>query len=118
MESWSKLTAFANDTRLSIVDAAKQAAAIRFRPIIMTSLAFMLGILPLAFATGVGSASRNSMGTAVFGGMLVSTVLNLLLVPVLYISIITIQERTKSIRNRLRGHKTEAPQNVDSTTLQ
>jgi HAE1 family hydrophobic/amphiphilic exporter-1 len=89
---------FANQLRekgFSIVDAAKQAAAIRFRPIIMTSLAFILGIFPLVVATGAGSASRNSMGTAVFGGMIVSTLFNLLLIPVLYITVMTIRENFK-----------------------
>lgn len=94
---------FANQLRekgFSITDAAVKAAAIRFRPIIMTSLAFILGISPLVFATGAGSASRNSMGTAVAGGMIVSTVLNLFLIPVLYIVIITFKENFN--RNRLR----------------
>jgi hydrophobic/amphiphilic exporter-1 (mainly G- bacteria), HAE1 family len=70
---------------LPIVDAAVQAARIRLRPILMTSFAFILGVLPLVFATGAGSASRNSVGTTVFGGMIVSTVLNLFFIPVLYV---------------------------------
>lgn len=86
---------FANQLReqgLSIVDAAMQAASIRFRPIMMTSLSFILGIFPLVVASGAGSAARHSMGTAVFGGMVVSTILNLLIVPVLYILIISLRE--------------------------
>ena len=70
---------------LSVTDAAIQAAKIRLRPILMTSFAFILGVLPLVFATGAGSASRNSVGTAVFGGMIVSTILNLFFIPVLYV---------------------------------
>ena len=70
---------------LSIPDAAVQAARIRLRPILMTSFAFILGVLPLVFATGAGSASRNSVGTTVFGGMIFSTVLNLFFIPVLYV---------------------------------
>jgi HAE1 family hydrophobic/amphiphilic exporter-1 len=77
----------------SIVDAAREAAAIRLRPILMTSLAFILGVLPLLFAEGAGQASRHSLGTAVFGGMIVSTLLNLYFIPVLYIVIETWRER-------------------------
>ena len=92
---------FANQLReqgLQIVEAVSQAAIIRFRPIVMTSLACILGILPLVLATGAGSASRKTMGTAVFGGMIVSTILNLLLVPVLYILITSFQEKIKQNR--------------------
>ncbi len=78
---------FANqlqDEGLDPVAAVMQAAEIRLRPILMTSFAFILGIFPLAVATGAGAASRVSLGTAVLGGMLVSTFLNLVVVPVLY----------------------------------
>ena len=75
---------------LSIVDAAVEAARIRLRPILMTSLAFILGVLPLVFATGAGQAGRHSVGTAVFGGMLVSTFLNLVFIPVLYVVVRTL----------------------------
>jgi HAE1 family hydrophobic/amphiphilic exporter-1 len=95
---------FANQLReqgFTIKDAAVQAAAIRFRPIIMTSLAFVLGISPLVFASGAGSAARNSMGTAVAGGMIVSTTLNLFLVPVLYILIISLKEKYSNKRARI-----------------
>jgi len=51
----------------------------------MTSIAFILGVLPLVFATGAGSAGRHSVGTTVFGGMIISTFLNLFIIPVLYI---------------------------------
>ena len=64
--------------------------AIRLRPILMTSLAFILGVLPLVFATGAGRIARNSVGTAVAGGMLVSTFLNLIFIPVLYVVVRTI----------------------------
>ncbi|MEO7134194.1 MAG: multidrug efflux RND transporter permease subunit [Vicinamibacterales bacterium] len=72
---------------LSIVDAAIESARIRLRPILMTSFAFILGVLPLAFATGAGAASRNSVGTAVAGGMLASTFLSIIFIPVLYVVI-------------------------------
>ncbi|MGC2697013.1 MAG: multidrug efflux RND transporter permease subunit [Candidatus Angelobacter sp.] len=70
---------------LGLVDAAIEAARLRLRPILMTSIAFILGVLPLVFATGAGAAGRHSVGTTVFGGMIVSTFLNLFIIPVLYI---------------------------------
>ena len=80
---------------LSITDAAVQAARIRLRPILMTSFAFILGVLPLVFATGAGAASRNSVGTTVFGGMIVSTVLNLFFIPVLYVIVKSLTSKDK-----------------------
>jgi HAE1 family hydrophobic/amphiphilic exporter-1 len=74
----------------SIVDAAIESARIRLRPILMTSFAFILGVLPLAFATGAGAGARNSVGTAVAGGMLASTFLSIVFIPVLYVAIRTI----------------------------
>ena len=68
-----------------LAEAAIEAAQIRLRPILMTSLAFILGILPLVLARGAGRESRHTLGTPVLGGMLVSTVLNLLFIPVLYV---------------------------------
>ena len=65
--------------------AVVKAAQTRLRPILMTSLAFVLGVLPLVFASGAGAESRHSLGTAVFGGMLVSTALNLFITPVIYL---------------------------------
>lgn len=79
---------FANQLReqgLSITKAAIAAAQGRLRPILMTSFATLLGNIPLLIATGAGSSSRQSLGTAVFGGMLVATFLSLFVVPVLYI---------------------------------
>ena len=81
---------FANQLRtqgLPIAKAALEAAHQRLRPIIMTAISTLLGIFPLVVATGAGSASRQSLGTAVFGGMVVSTVLSLFIVPILYIII-------------------------------
>jgi HAE1 family hydrophobic/amphiphilic exporter-1 len=76
---------------LSIVEAAVEAARIRLRPILMTSLAFILGVLPLVFATGAGQEARHSVGTAVAGGMLVSTFLNIVFIPILYVVVQTIR---------------------------
>ena len=72
---------------LSIVDAAVEAGRIRMRPILMTSLAFILGVLPLAFASGAGAGARNSVGTSVAGGMVASTFLSVIFIPVLYVVI-------------------------------
>jgi len=78
---------FARDLRhqgKSIRDAAIEASKMRFRPILMTSFAFILGVLPLVFATGAAAASRRSLGTAVCGGMITSTVLAVFFTPVFY----------------------------------
>jgi HAE1 family hydrophobic/amphiphilic exporter-1 len=72
---------------LPLIEAAVQAASIRLRPILMTSLAFILGVVPLVVATGAGENGRHSVGTTVFGGMIMSTVLNLFFIPVLYLII-------------------------------
>ncbi len=77
----------------SIADAAVEAAQIRLRPILMTSFAFILGVLPLVFATGSGAGSRHSLGTTVLGGMIVSTFLNLVFIPVLYVVVERWRER-------------------------
>jgi HAE1 family hydrophobic/amphiphilic exporter-1 len=69
---------------LDIIDAAAEAARLRLRPILMTAFAFILGVVPLLHASGAGAASRQSIGTAVFGGMLAATVLTLIFVPVFY----------------------------------
>jgi len=69
----------------SVVDAAVQAARLRLRPIIMTSLAFILGVLPLALATGAGSGSQNAIGVGVVGGMLSATILTIFFAPVFFV---------------------------------
>jgi hydrophobic/amphiphilic exporter-1 (mainly G- bacteria), HAE1 family len=73
------------DQGMSVVDAAVEAARIRLRPILMTSLAFILGVVPLVLARGAGRAGRISVGTTVFGGMIAATTLNLIFIPVLYV---------------------------------
>jgi HAE1 family hydrophobic/amphiphilic exporter-1 len=70
---------------MSVVEAAVEAARIRLRPILMTSLAFILGVVPLVLAQGAGRAGRISVGTTVFGGMIAATTLNLVFIPVLYV---------------------------------
>ncbi len=79
----------------SIREAALEAAHLRLRPILMTSFAFILGVVPLAIATGASSAARRSLGTAVFGGMVTATLLAIFIVPVLYVLIETLVERRR-----------------------
>ncbi len=105
---------FAKEKRLqgaSIVEAALEASRLRLRPILMTAFAFILGVVPLVVAKGAGAASRHALGTAVFGGMIASTFLSLLLVPVLFVVIERIRE------GRLRSKKVEggADRTKDST---
>ncbi len=76
----------------SIIDSAIKASTMRLRAILMTIFSFLLGILPLVFASGAGAASRQSLGTAVFGGMIMSTILTLLLTPVLFVVLQRLRE--------------------------
>jgi HAE1 family hydrophobic/amphiphilic exporter-1 len=78
---------------LDVVEAAMEAARLRLRPILMTAFAFILGVVPLMVATGAGAASRQSIGTTVFGGMLAATILTLAFVPVFYVVIERLRER-------------------------
>jgi multidrug efflux pump len=81
---------FAKDLQaqgMSLIDAALEAAHLRFRPIIMTSLAFILGVVPLVIANGAGSASQNAIGTGVMAGMISATVLAVFFVPVFFVVI-------------------------------
>jgi HAE1 family hydrophobic/amphiphilic exporter-1 len=90
---------FAERLRLegrTIVAAAVEASRERLRPILMTSFAFIFGMAPLVFATGAGANSRHSLGTAVTGGMLASTILNLYVTPVLYILV----QKVRQVLNR------------------
>jgi HAE1 family hydrophobic/amphiphilic exporter-1 len=84
---------------LSIVEASIEAARIRLRPILMTSLAFIFGVLPLVLARGAGRVGRQSVGTTVFGGMIAATSLNLLFIPVLYVIVKGLQERLMPARH-------------------
>jgi multidrug efflux pump subunit AcrB len=72
---------------LEVREAATQGALMRFRPILMTSFAFILGVVPLALASGAGAASRRTMGTAVFGGMAAATTLGVFVIPALFVAI-------------------------------
>jgi HAE1 family hydrophobic/amphiphilic exporter-1 len=81
-------------------DAVVEATMLRLRPILMTSIAFLIGILPLVFAGGSGANGRRSMGTALFGGLLVSTVLNLFFTPALYLMMAGARDRLRARRRR------------------
>jgi HAE1 family hydrophobic/amphiphilic exporter-1 len=88
----------------SIADAAVEAARIRLRPILMTSLTFILGVVPLAIATGAGAGARNSVGTAVIGGMIASTFLAVIFIPVLYVVIRTLAPgRVRHAHTEIQG---------------
>jgi HAE1 family hydrophobic/amphiphilic exporter-1 len=85
---------------LPVAEAAVEAARIRLRPILMTSFAFILGVVPLVLAGGAGQGGRHSVGTTVFGGMIASTLLNLFFIPVLYL---VVEEARERRRGRVRA---------------
>lgn len=89
---------FAKDLReqgMTLIEAAVEAAKLRFRPILMTSMAFTLGVVPLAIATGASAASQNAIGTGVIGGMVAATILGVFFVPVFFVFILGLFSRTK-----------------------
>lgn len=81
------------ESGLGIEAAAMEAARLRFRAVMMTALSFILGVMPLLFATGAGAASRISVGSVVFWGMVSATFIGLLFVPMLYVVIQRMSER-------------------------
>ena len=94
---------FANHRRtdgMPLLQAAEEAARLRFRAIIMTSMAFVGGVLPLAIATGAGAASRQSIGTGVLGGMLTATFLAIFFVPLFFVTVRKIAERWSPVKQR------------------
>src|SRR6202042_3220994 len=96
----------------SIIDAAIEAAELRLRPILMTSIAFILGVGPLYFATGAGAYGRHSVGTAIVGGMVLSTFLNLFFIPVLYVLLKTLLSRFGRKKVATRSGELPPPQPV------
>jgi HAE1 family hydrophobic/amphiphilic exporter-1 len=94
----------------SIAEAAVEAAELRLRPILMTSFAFILGIMPLVFATGAGALGRRSVGTTIVGGMLLSTVLNLFFIPTLYVILSTLLSRSGEKRVPPEGCEEVVPE--------
>jgi len=73
------------DKGLDLIEATLEACRLRFRPILMTSIAFVLGVLPLAISTGAGANGRHAIGTGVMGGMIAATILAVFFVPVFYV---------------------------------
>ncbi|OWV94741.1 multidrug efflux RND transporter permease subunit [Rhizobium sp. R693] len=95
---------FAKERReggLGIMEAATAGTAQRFRPVLMTAMASVLGVVPLVVATGAGAASRQAIGTTVLGGLLVGTIVGLLVIPLLYILVQTVRE---AVKGRIFGH--------------
>jgi HAE1 family hydrophobic/amphiphilic exporter-1/multidrug efflux pump len=102
---------FANkrvESGMAPLEAALEAAKLRFRPIIMTSMAFILGVVPLVFAGGAGAASRHSIGTGVFGGMLAATFLAIFFVPLFFVLITKMSHRL--IKRKPSGPAVETPE--------
>jgi HAE1 family hydrophobic/amphiphilic exporter-1 len=79
-----------------ITTAAIEAASLRFRPVMMTSFAFVFGLVPLVIATGAGAATRHAVGTPVFGGMLAAAVFGIFIIPLLFIT----AERVRNFGSR------------------
>jgi len=92
-----------------LIEATLEAVHLRFRPIIMTSLAFILGVLPLVIASGAGSASQRAIGTGVMGGMITATVLAVFLVPVFFVVVRRIFKGSERQR-RLAAHELDLPE--------
>jgi HAE1 family hydrophobic/amphiphilic exporter-1 len=92
-----------------VVDAAIEAAHLRFRAVLMTAFSFILGVLPLVVASGAGAASRRSLGTAVFGGMVAAAVFVPLFVPVFFK---VIQAMREKYHGSEQGSKTEASDQI------
>ena len=88
----------------SPMEAALAAAHLRFRPIVMTSLAFILGVLPLVLATGASSASQREIGTAVMSGMIVGTLLAVFFVPTFFVVVRSIFKGSKRQQERFAAH--------------
>jgi multidrug efflux pump len=81
---------------MTLADAAVEACRIRLRPIVMTSLAFMLGVLPLAISSGAGAGSKHAIGTGVIGGMLSALLLAIFWVPLFYVLVASLGKRRKT----------------------
>jgi len=85
---------------MSIMDSIQDAAAVRFRPILMTTISTVFGILPIALALGAGAESRSSMGIAVVGGLIIGSIFTLYVIPAMYSYISSNKSDTKEIDKR------------------
>jgi len=95
---------------MNLIDATLEAVRLRLRPILMTSMAFILGVSPLAFATGAGAQARSTIGWTVLGGMLAATMLAIFIVPVLFVTITRIaysREELKNLEQEAKDHPEE-----------
>jgi predicted RND superfamily exporter protein len=99
----------AQDQGASVEDAAVRAARTRLRPILMTSLAFILGVVPLAIATGAGAEMRQSLGTTVFFGMLGVTLFGLLFTPTFYTVVQSLSRRLQRVDQHTTGSSVAIP---------
>jgi len=106
------------DRGIDIIHATLQAVQLRLRPIVMTSLAFILGVLPLAFASGAAAESRKTIGWTVFGGMLAATTLAIFVVPVLF-ALITKLSYGKKIKRleKQKQDETDIDQSIIDSKL-
>lgn len=93
------------ESGMSIVESAISAAHLRFRPIMMTIISFLLGTLPLAMATGAGAMSMRSIGVVIVGGMIAATFVSTLLVPVIYVLLETLREKFVSVEEEIRNRE-------------
>jgi multidrug efflux pump subunit AcrB len=95
----------------SVTDAALEAARLRFRPILMTALTTGLGMIPLVVASGAGASARQSLGTSVFGGVIVATALGVFMIPVFYVAVQRTKEKAveieKSLEEKIHHHEHE-----------
>jgi multidrug efflux pump subunit AcrB len=97
------------EPNVSIVDAALRGARLRLRPILMTSFAFILGMVPLWSAAGAGGAARRELGTAVIVGMLVATVFGVFLVPTMFVLVERVVRRARLKRARVQAPPEQPP---------
>jgi multidrug efflux pump subunit AcrB len=89
---------FAKEKReqgMPLLEAATEGARLRFRPVMMTSFAFILGLLPLVLATGASELARRNVGTPVFGGMILASFVGIFVIPPLYVSFQAVRERLR-----------------------
>jgi HAE1 family hydrophobic/amphiphilic exporter-1 len=100
---------------MPIVQSAIEGAVARFRPILMTSFAFIFGLLPLMFSSGAGAIGNRSIGTGAVGGMLIGTILGVFVIPVLFIIFQTLQEKISGPAKNYYGDG-EDEEEIDRTT--